>query len=95
MNWKPGDLAIIDENANSDVASRCFLGSTVTLIKFVGLAPDNGAYTDMWEISSDKPNGTFASESILRKPYDGHESCSWEDCIWKPDLVGVPVTERI
>ena len=25
--------------------------------------------------------------SNLRKPYDGHEPCSWEDCIWQPKIL--------
>lgn len=32
--------------------------------------------------------GSFRAEH-LKLIYDGHETCSWEDCVWRPDVVTV------
>jgi len=100
MNWKAGDAAIIADSAIAaqDTAKK-YIGCHCTLIEFEGSVVGgehgkNFSATRCWRAESDGQI-IWADESVLRKPYDGHDKCSWQDCVWEPDLIGVPVTERV
>ena len=89
MSWKAGDVAIIDvADSRKDLAN--LQGQKVRLVKFLG-PMEPYPHKDYWALEG----ACFAREACLRKPYDGHDKCSWEDCIWEPDLVGIKVTERV
>ncbi len=32
---------------------------------------------------------TCATPQNMKLIYDGHEPCSWEDCVWQPDICTV------
>ena len=94
MNWKPGDLALI-ECSSSLKDTLNIHGKTVTLIKYIGNGTVIGEVkmtaSDLWHIDCGQGNQTYGRESTFRKPYDGHDKCSWEDCIWEPDRTGISV----
>ena len=85
MSWKAGDKAIL-----ADVGSKPFCngggnaqsweGAECTLIEYLGDSkyPD-GIMKDAWVVQADRI--LWAAELCLRKPYDGHEPCSWEDML--------------
>ena len=79
MNWKAGDVAIVDNAANCEHAH--WQGATITLGHFCGKHPNRLGMqgSDWWQC-----DGFCVREIVLRKPYDGHETCSWEDVVWCP-----------
>ncbi len=79
----PGDVAIV-QTSSSQKDFAGLNGKQVTLVKFLGATYGQDA-VDYWEVDDE----CFVREVCLRKPYDGHDKCSWESCIWEPDLVGV------
>ena len=78
MNWKPGDVAIISNEA--DCPDHKWKGATITLTKFLGAHPHRYSNrTDWWEAEE-----CYVKEAVLRKPYDGNKKTSWSDCIFSP-----------
>jgi len=87
MNWKVGDIAIIANDAYTH--KEWTKGRECILISHEGqICGDNSPMDNAWKIQIDYWVG-LAEEHVLRKPYDGHEPCSWEKCVWEPDLVSV------
>ena len=78
MNWKPGDMAIIVESMTAkSVGQECEIigpshlsGWLYVDCPYLGQAPTQPYWSAMPE--------------WLRPIYDGNETTSWEDCIWKP-----------
>ena len=82
MNWKPGDIAIIGASAGINPLYRYAVGSECLLIKYLGdrIDADGKDVPNAWKIEiAGMP--WYAAQSVLRKPYDGHKPCEWEDCI--------------
>ena len=82
-NWQVGDIAIIVYDSAECKEHQHLIGSTCTLVKYVGYVTSNDwAYccNDAWQIDIVGEGGDwFAAECCLRKPYDPFEPGSWED----------------
>ena len=83
--WKSGDVAIIASGGIKWLGQN-HDNETCTLIEFIGehsSSSDGWVIHDAWKVNGE--NITFwVNEKFLRKPYDGHELCSWEDCVFQP-----------
>jgi hypothetical protein len=90
MKWRKGDMGFVKHSTICDPQwSEKYRGEQCELIRRIFF----GKYD--WKIQFSNGERADISETALRKDYDGHEPCTWESCIWEPDLVGVEITELI
>ena len=95
MNWQPGDAALIVVEPQYDMADVD--GKICVLIEYMG----DGWYKDRvkgaWSVDAGGHRCAVAEE-CLRKPYDGHEPCTWASVQivtgWAPKEL-VPVVNRL
>jgi hypothetical protein len=85
MNWKPGDMAIVK---NCGTAPE-YNGEIVHIKSYPYLC--NKTLTEyLVDIS---PLGVYCKANVVVLfpiDYDGYDTTSWDDCVWKPkELVRV------
>ena len=94
MSWKAGDVAIFVNPKHDFISLEPYVGTEVIVTNVMPRpsceqtvripGSNNGTkWVDIWSVMNFN----------LIKPYDGHDKCSWSECIWEPDLIGV--TEQI
>ena len=87
MSWQPGDVGIID----GSVTHPQWNGATVKVLSYPYEEMSIHSKTRQTYVDIDALPRANANIRILRKPYNGHDKCSWEDvkkvCDWMPDEV--------
>ncbi len=87
MSWKAGDMALIEGCKTHPYWN----GKIVTVLSFPYEEMSTRFGSMQTYVDIDAVEGANANICILRKPYDGHDKCSWSDVVWEPDCIGVPV----
>ena len=81
--WNPGDRAILADLGsrpldNGTSFPQFWEGAECSLLEYMGDRKyHDGVMKDAWRVQADRI--LFVAEPCLRKPYDGHEPCTWED----------------
>jgi hypothetical protein len=86
MNWKPGDIAIIEAERGLDPCG--VNGEICTLVEYMG----DGWYENInhrvwnaWAVQVFRGQACVAQEALRRLPPP--EKGTWEDCIWQPRVL--------
>ena len=91
MNWKAGDVAIIKTGISCAPGYEKYCGSECELMAYVGdqepteiIDGTTWSVQDAWHVLCGSDQIAVSADALLRKPYDGHKTCSWEDVVWCP-----------